>query len=185
MFTIKWYLPDFEKATPGKVSITFDGWSADTKKAAFQGMTAHWIQVKEGKWKMRAEVIGFKALSGNHGGENLRRYAVGLLDCVGIMHRNGTKVCRFWLSRLSTQEVSFTRRHWIIQVTTKRPVRQLRMFTSIEALNGIVKNNNYHLIFITIIIIWLMYIIPLQLPCARHQPRQCRHYGPHHEDRSG
>ncbi len=83
------------KASPGKVSITFDGWSADTTKAAFQGMTAHWIEVKEGKWKMWAAVIGFKALSGNHGGENLGRYAVGLLDRVGIMHKNGTKVCRF------------------------------------------------------------------------------------------
>jgi hypothetical protein len=83
------------KASPGKVSITLDGWSADTTKAAFQGMTAHWIEVKEGKWKMRAEVIGFKALSGNHGGENLGRYAVGLLDRVGIMDKKGTKVCRF------------------------------------------------------------------------------------------
>jgi len=92
----------FVKASPGKVSITSDGWSADTTKAAFQGMTAHWIEVKEGKWKMWAAVIGFKALSGNHGGENLRRYAVGLLDHVGIMHKNGTKVCRllFYLLRL-------------------------------------------------------------------------------------
>jgi hypothetical protein len=61
-------------------------------------MTAHWIEVKEGKWKMRAEVVGFKALSGNHGGENLGRYAVGSLDHVGIMHKTGTKVGRFVLS---------------------------------------------------------------------------------------
>jgi len=55
-------------------------------------MTAHWIEVKDGKWKMRAAVVGFKALSGNHGGENLGRYAVGSLDRVGIMHKTGTKV---------------------------------------------------------------------------------------------
>lgn len=48
--------------------------------------------MKEGKWKMRAAVVGFKALSGNHGGENLGRYAVGVLDRVGIMNKNGTKV---------------------------------------------------------------------------------------------
>ncbi len=48
--------------------------------------------MKEGKWKMRAEVIGFKAVSGNHSGENLGRHAVGLLDRVGIMDKNGTKV---------------------------------------------------------------------------------------------
>lgn len=77
---------------PGKVSITEDGWSADTTKAGFQGMTAHWIEVKDGKWKMRAAVIGFKDISGAHSGENLGRYAVGLLDRVGIMSKTSSKV---------------------------------------------------------------------------------------------
>jgi hypothetical protein len=58
----------------------------------FLGMTAHWIEVKDSKWKMRAEVIGFKALSGTHSGENLGRYAVGLLDRVGIMDDKTSKV---------------------------------------------------------------------------------------------
>ena len=57
-------------------------------------MTAHWIEVKDGKWKMRAAVIGFKALSGGHSGENLGRYSVGLLDRIGIMDKNRTKVCQ-------------------------------------------------------------------------------------------
>ena len=38
----------------------------------------------------------FQALSGNYGGENLGRYAVGLLDRVGIMDKKGTKVCQFF-----------------------------------------------------------------------------------------
>jgi hypothetical protein len=59
----------------------------------FLGMTAHWIEVKEGKWKLRAEVIGFKALSGTHSGENLGRYAAGLLDRVGIMGKSQSKAC--------------------------------------------------------------------------------------------
>ena len=50
------------------VSVTQDVWSADTTKMLFLGLTAHWIEVKEGKWKMRAVVIGFKALSGAHSG---------------------------------------------------------------------------------------------------------------------
>ena len=58
----------------------------------FEGMTAHWIEVKDGKWKMRAAVIRFKALSGPHTGENLGRYAVGLLDRSGIMNKMGSKV---------------------------------------------------------------------------------------------
>ncbi len=60
----------------------------------FLGMMAHWIEVKEEKWKMRSAVIGFKALSGSHSGENLGRYAVGLLDRVGIMSKTETKVSR-------------------------------------------------------------------------------------------
>ena len=51
--------------------VTQDRWSADTIKMSFLGMTAHWIEVKEGKWEMRAGVIGFKALSGAHSGDNL------------------------------------------------------------------------------------------------------------------
>ena len=58
----------------------------------FQGVTAHWIEVKEGKWKMRNAVIGFKALSGAHDGENLGRYTVGLLERVGIMDKKRSKV---------------------------------------------------------------------------------------------
>ena len=65
----------------------------------FLGMTAHWIEVKEGKWKMRAEVIRFKALSGAHSGENLGRYSVGLLDRVGIMDENNSKVSPLNLHR--------------------------------------------------------------------------------------
>jgi len=58
----------------------------------FLGMTAHWIEVKEKIWNMRAEVIGFKALSGTHSGENLGCYTVGLLDRVGIMSQKQSKV---------------------------------------------------------------------------------------------
>jgi hypothetical protein len=58
----------------------------------FLGMTAHWIEVKNRKWKLRAEVVGFKAISGAHSGENLGRHAVGLLDRVGIMSKTQSKV---------------------------------------------------------------------------------------------
>ena len=73
---------------PGKVSIM----EADNMKTGFEGMTVHWIEVKDGKWKMRAAVIGFKALSGAHTGENLECYAMGLLDHIGIMSKTGSKV---------------------------------------------------------------------------------------------
>ena len=69
-----------------------DGWSADTTKTGFLGMTVHWIKVKNMKWKLRVEVIGFKTLSGTHSGENLERYAVGLLDHMDIMDKKRSKV---------------------------------------------------------------------------------------------
>jgi len=83
-------------------------------------MTPHWINVKEGKWKLRAEVIGFKAVSGNHGGKNLGRHTVSLLDCVGIIDKNGTKVCHYLMAVAKEPYRSFSSiwRHWITQATT-------------------------------------------------------------------
>jgi len=50
----------------------------------FLGMLAHWIEVKEKVWNMRAKVIGFKALSSAHSGENLGCYMVGLLEVLSV-----------------------------------------------------------------------------------------------------
>jgi len=69
-----------------------DGWMADNTKGAFLGMTAHWIKVKDDKWKLQAEVVGFQPISGEHSGENLGKYFVGLCDCVGIMNKGSSKV---------------------------------------------------------------------------------------------
>jgi hypothetical protein len=59
----------------------------------FMGMTAHWIEVKEAKWKMRGSIVGFKGLSGAHSGDNLGRYTMGLLNRVGIMDKKNSKAC--------------------------------------------------------------------------------------------
>jgi hypothetical protein len=65
----------------------------DQTKAAFLGVTAHWIDVKEtGKWVLRSEVIAFKGLSGDHGGENLGRYFVASCDRAGIVDGKRHKV---------------------------------------------------------------------------------------------
>ena len=81
-----------QQNAPGKISSTADGWTADTTKASFLGMTAHWIEVKEGKWKLRSEVVGFKSILGDHSGWNLGRYFMGLCDRVGICDKDGSKV---------------------------------------------------------------------------------------------
>jgi hypothetical protein len=72
--------------------MTSDGWTADNTKGSFLGMTAHWIEVKDEKWKLCSEVVGFQPTLEEHSGENLGQYFVGLCDHVGIMSKNGSKV---------------------------------------------------------------------------------------------
>ncbi len=55
-------------------------------------MTAHWIEVKDEKWSLRSEVVGFKVVSGEHNGWNLGRYFMGMCDRVGICQRAHSKV---------------------------------------------------------------------------------------------
>jgi hypothetical protein len=81
------------KASPGLISITADSWSVDTTKASFLGVTAHWIEVKDGKWDLRADVIGFRPVSGDHSGGNLGRYLVGVCKRVRIITAARSKVC--------------------------------------------------------------------------------------------
>jgi hypothetical protein len=64
--------------------MTADGWSADNTKAAFLGMTVHWIEVKNKQWTLRSEVVGFRGISGGHDGSNLGNYFMGLCDRDGI-----------------------------------------------------------------------------------------------------
>jgi len=40
------------KEAPGSISITADTWMVDTMKAAFLGVTAHWIEIEAEKWKV-------------------------------------------------------------------------------------------------------------------------------------
>jgi len=92
MLIISKYYSQFLQDAPGKISTTSDGWTADNTKGSFLGMTAHWIEVKDTKWKLCSEVIGFQLISGEHSGGNLGRYFVGLCDRMGIMSKNESKV---------------------------------------------------------------------------------------------
>ena len=78
---------------PGKASITVDCWTADTTKAGFVGMTAHWIRVAKGrKWSLEGCIIALQGLLGNHGGKNVGRYVVGLRNCIGLIGDARSKV---------------------------------------------------------------------------------------------
>jgi hypothetical protein len=51
-----------------------DGWSADTTKQGYLGLTGHWIDVMDnGKWLLRSEVVGFWALLGAHHHEKCKK----------------------------------------------------------------------------------------------------------------
>jgi hypothetical protein len=109
-------------------------------------MTAHWIEVKDGKWRLRAEVIGFKALSGPHSGANLGRYAVGLLDRAGIMSKKGSKAGSYRIDlALSNFLLSCILPRWITRQTTTRLPELLRIFTFVVAWPGIVTRSNYRM----------------------------------------
>jgi hypothetical protein len=126
----------------------------------FLGMTAHWIEVKGNEWKLRTEVIGFKALSGAHTGENLGRYAVGLLDRVGIMDQERSKV-RHVLTSCSINltpifNFSSIRQHLTTRATTTQPAKPLKKSTIFVVFrNGPEKNNNYRRYYFYFFIILL------------------------------
>jgi hypothetical protein len=52
------------------------------------------MEVTNGKWKLCAEVIGFHGVSGEHSGENLGRYFMGVCGQVGIINAKKSKVLR-------------------------------------------------------------------------------------------
>lgn len=71
-----------------------DLWSVDQTKAAFFGLTAHWIRTepKTKVWSFRSQVVAFRAISGAHTGENLGRYFLSLCDRVGITSKTSSKL---------------------------------------------------------------------------------------------
>lgn len=90
------------QAAPSMISTTADGWTVDTTKAGFLGVTAHWIQVKKDKWEMHPEVIGFRVISGDHSGKNLGRYFVGVCDRIGIINMERSKLLTATLDNASS-----------------------------------------------------------------------------------
>jgi hypothetical protein len=137
------------QAAPGLISTTADGWSVDTTKASFLGVTAHWIEVKNGKWKLRAEVIGFRGISGEHSGANLGRYFLGVCERVGIVNAQRSKVTRFDVTNdnLIHMVNSFTLSRSTTHQTTQQHARQSRHFTADESFNGTARKTNSRMSF--------------------------------------
>ena len=82
--------------TTSWASITTNLWSVDQTKAAFMGVTTHWIEEGvSGEWRLGGEVIAFKGISGPHTGYNLGHYLVSLCERAGILTKSSSKVSFF------------------------------------------------------------------------------------------
>ncbi|KAN0124318.1 hypothetical protein V8E52_001967 [Russula decolorans] len=90
----------------GGISSTAEGWTTDNTKASFLGMTASWIEVTGGKWKLCSEVVGFQPVSGDHSGWNLSCYIVRLCDHVRILNKNGSKLFTIMLDNTSNNNTT-------------------------------------------------------------------------------
>ena len=120
------------KTAPGKILLTADEWTNEVTKTGYIGMTAHWIDVRDGKWELRGEAVGLRAILGDHGGDNLGRYVIGLCDHVRICSKQDSKVRSPVMPKkdLLTQSFgSFTRSPLITQLVTIQNVRWWKQFT--------------------------------------------------------
>ena len=116
------------KEAPGSVLITSDTWTVNTTKAAFLGVTAHWIEIREGRWSVQVEVVGFQSISGDHSGENLGRYTMGVFDQVGIMHKDQSKVHK----QTSSTSNSFLNSGQLLTATLDNASSNTALCTTVE-----------------------------------------------------
>ena len=79
-----------------------DLWMVDHTKGSYFGMTGHWIEVKADTWRLRAEVMVFHGILGNHTGSNLGYYFVALAQHVGIISDKEVKVSQSLITNTST-----------------------------------------------------------------------------------
>jgi hypothetical protein len=139
----------------------------------FMGVTAHWIEVKEGKWKLRASVIGFKALSGAHDGENLGRYLVGVLDCVGILSQKESKVPGISLCHCFPNPVAFTQLYAATLDNTGNNTTTCNTIDNIHAVRGLSWNSaEQQLPCVSLFLVFFCTHV-LQMFGPRCQPWEC------------
>lgn len=99
-----------QSSNAGHVSTMVDMWSVEQTKVSFMGITAHWIHADSTAWDLRSKVVGFRAVSGQHTGENLAHYFVALCKHAGIIPKtNSSQVGPFSLHTYSFH--SFLSRH--------------------------------------------------------------------------
>lgn len=73
------------QASAGQISVTMDIWS-DQNRQSYLAITAHWIGTIHGTTalELKATLIAFHRLRGEHDGESLADVVIQLLDRAGI-----------------------------------------------------------------------------------------------------
>lgn len=147
-------------------------------------MTAHWIEVKDDKWTLRSEVVGFQAISGGHDGNNLGRYFMGLCDRVGICGPNESKVCCILCLRVlqaSHDPTSCNPSHWITRRPMERSAKLFNICTRAETQSGMRAKIN----LCTYFLVQQSNLLfkNFQVPGTCRQSGKYRRNGTHHENR--
>jgi hypothetical protein len=57
----------FRQECPGRVSLTFDGWTSKIM-TSYLAITGHWLS---SEWELQSELLSFSELEGSHSGENI------------------------------------------------------------------------------------------------------------------
>lgn len=76
---------------PGKVCLTYDGWTSAVM-TAYLAVTVHYI---DSEWKLQAELLTFDELSGSHTGENTGQVLYNILNATGIKDKVSLNLVSF------------------------------------------------------------------------------------------
>jgi hypothetical protein len=75
---------------PGQISITFDAWTSKSYDP-YLAVTAHYIAASPLKndWELRARILAFTAIDGDHGGANIATILLKIFEDYGLSGKVG------------------------------------------------------------------------------------------------
>lgn len=83
---------------PGRISLTFDGWTSKIM-TAYLAVTSHYI---DEDWELHADLLSFEELDGSHTGENIAEVLYNIVDKAGIKEKVSYLFCFFEFVTINT-----------------------------------------------------------------------------------
>jgi hypothetical protein len=128
---------------------------------------------------MRSEVVGFRSISGDHSGENLGRYFVGVCDRVGIMGKDQSKVQAnehepsIDMAMLISSPGSCSLSLLITCQVTQQSAKQSKTYTNDKSSpSGQQMKDSYRKFRLSSVVLFDDPLTALQMPCSRRQPHK-------------